>query len=130
MAAMSGDSEDGHAVATELRPADAAMFTPAAPFVVMDHHPCPDWGEVRRNAGTDSDDHAAGLVTRDRKLARRNGSSGSPVVFQVTAAHAGSLDGNDHLACTRHGIRKRVQRQLSVAEKHHATHQSGTLREI
>ena len=124
MGAVSGDAIDHKALAAKLRPAGAAVFTGTATKIVMIQHPLADACQARINAGTDFDDDTARLMAGDDRF----GDLAEPqcplhfawrgaVEFQVTAAHAGSLDLDDHLAGTGSGISKPMYLDASVTGK-------------
>src|SRR5438067_2381782 len=122
MATVSGYAVHGHPVTTQLWPSNPAVFAAAASLVVMNHDPCVDRREVRRNANTRGDDNATWFVTRDRSVVRSNRRGGRPVMFQIAAAHARRLDGHDDVAWTWRRIGEVTKLQPSIAQEDYPAH--------
>lgn len=122
MATVSGYAVHGHPVTTQLRPSHPAVFAAAASLVVMNHDACVDRREVRRNANTDGDDHAAWFVTRNRSVVWRNRRRGGPVMSQIAAAHARGLDGEDDVARAWRRIGEVTKLQPSIAQEDYPAH--------
>src|SRR3546814_10979635 len=88
---------------SELHPAGGAMGADAAAAVMVDHDPLADARLLLGDAGTDSDNNAAGFVAGDHRAGIaeserfRGLTLGGAIQFEVAPAPAGCLDLEDDL---------------------------------
>src|SRR5712691_9016439 len=128
MAAVAGDAVDRDALATELRPAAAAVLAAPAPLVVMVHHTLADQPGI--DAGADGVDDAARLMAGDHRPAAtsqaeaRRGVAHGTVRVKVAAAHSRRFHGQHDLAGSGGRVGELSQLELSVAQEHDALHGS------
>src|SRR3546814_14254138 len=99
------------------------MGADAAAAVMVDHDPLADARLLLGDAGTDSDNNAAGFVAGDHRAGIaeserfRGLTLGGAIEFEVAPAHAGSLDLEDDLARTRRRIGELAQLHPPVARE-------------
>ena len=93
----------------------------------MHHDARPDAGRGLLDGGPDRCHDAARLMSGDDRAVRlaepeRGGRTGGAIELEIAAAHAGSLDFDDHIVRSGRWVWKFGELQLSFAEESHAAH--------
>ncbi len=93
----------------------------------MHHHAVADLGLAGIDAGADRHHLAAGLVPGDDRAAQLDADAGvlafgGAVEFEVAAAHAGGLDGDDDFARARRRVREFHELDLTAAGEYETFH--------
>src|SRR5262249_61867565 len=127
MSAMPGTAVDGAAFDAHLRPAGQAVRAATAAGIVMHHDAGADPRDALIDLGYDRRHDPAWLVPGDDRTAyvsetKRRGAAGGAIELEIAAAHAGSLDFDDHLPGSRGRIGELGQLQFALAKESHAAH--------